>query len=66
MALLRQIAGAKGSAVICVTHDQRMVEGFNHVYRVKDGLVSPMDRPRGITEPPSGRCRWGPRLNFAK
>jgi len=40
MALFRQIAREKGSAVICVTHDSRMVEGFDHIYHVKDGLVS--------------------------
>ncbi len=40
MALFRRIAREKGSAVICVTHDSRMIEGFNHIYHVKDGLVS--------------------------
>jgi putative ABC transport system ATP-binding protein len=40
MALFRQIAREKGSAVICVTHDQRMIEGFDRVYHVKDGRVS--------------------------
>ncbi len=40
MALFRQIAREKGSTVICVTHDSRMVEGFDHLYRVKDGTVS--------------------------
>ena len=40
MALFRQIAREKGSAVIFVTHDQRMIEGFDHIYKVKDGRVS--------------------------
>ena len=40
MALFRQIAREKGSAVICVTHDQRMIEGFDHIYHVNDGRVS--------------------------
>ncbi len=40
MALFRQIAREKGSAVICVTHDHRMIEGFDHIYHVKDGRVS--------------------------
>ena len=40
MALFRQIAREKGSAVICVTHDRRMIEDFDHIYRVKDGCVS--------------------------
>lgn len=40
MALFRWIAREKGSAVMCVTHDSRMIEGFDRVYHVKDGLVS--------------------------
>jgi len=40
MALFRQIARDKGSAVICVTHDQRMIEGFDRIYRVNDGRVT--------------------------
>ena len=40
MALFRKIAVEKGSAVLCVTHDQRMIEGFDHIYQVKDGQVS--------------------------
>jgi putative ABC transport system ATP-binding protein len=40
MALFRRIAREKGSAVLCVTHDQRMIEGFDHIYQVKDGRVS--------------------------
>lgn len=40
MALFRQIAREKGSAVVCVTHDHRMIEGFDRIYQVKDGRVS--------------------------
>ncbi|MFQ5666995.1 MAG: ABC transporter ATP-binding protein [Candidatus Binatia bacterium] len=40
MALFHHIAHDKGSAVICVTHDRRMIEGFDHIYHVKDGHVS--------------------------
>jgi putative ABC transport system ATP-binding protein len=40
MALFRRIAREKGSAVICVTHDQRMIEGFDHICHVRDGRVS--------------------------
>ena len=39
MALFPQVAREKNSAVICVTHDERMIEGFDHVYRVRDGQV---------------------------
>lgn len=40
MDLFRRIAREKGSAVICVTHDRRMIEGFDRIYHVKDGRVS--------------------------
>jgi len=40
MALFRGIAREKGSTIICVTHDRRMLEGFDHIYHVKDGFVS--------------------------
>jgi putative ABC transport system ATP-binding protein len=43
MALFRQIAREKGSAVICVTHDHRMIEGFDRTYLVNDGRVSDGD-----------------------
>ena len=39
MALLRRVAREKRSAVIVVTHDERMIEGFDSVYRMHDGLL---------------------------
>jgi putative ABC transport system ATP-binding protein len=48
MALFRRIAREKGSSVICVTHDERMIEGFDHIYRVKDGIVSMGSNPPRI------------------
>jgi putative ABC transport system ATP-binding protein len=39
MSLLRRIAREQGSAVIAVTHDHRMVAGFDSVYRMDDGLL---------------------------
>jgi putative ABC transport system ATP-binding protein len=40
MALLRRIARERGSAVIVVTHDRRMIEGFDAVYYLNDGALS--------------------------
>jgi putative ABC transport system ATP-binding protein len=40
MALLRKIARERGSAVITVTHDRRMIEGFDTVYYLNDGVLS--------------------------
>lgn len=37
MGLLRRIARERNSAVITVTHDHRMIEGFDSVYHMKDG-----------------------------
>jgi len=51
MALFRQIAHEKGSTVICVTHDQRMIQGFDHIYHVKDGLVTDGRPSTGDGEP---------------
>ena len=39
MELLKNIARENQSAVIVVTHDVRMIEGFDHVYHLKDGCL---------------------------
>jgi len=39
MELLKKIAKENRSAVIAVTHDERMIEGFDHVYHLKDGRI---------------------------
>lgn len=39
MALLRQLAREKQSAIIVVTHDRRMVEGFDRLYFMEDGRI---------------------------
>ena len=39
MELLKKIAKENRSAVIVVTHDVRMIEGFDHVYHLKDGRI---------------------------
>jgi ABC-type lipoprotein export system ATPase subunit len=42
---LRRLAREKGSAVIVVTHDERMIVGFDRLGRVQDGRlpVSPAE-----------------------
>jgi putative ABC transport system ATP-binding protein len=40
MEMLKSIAREKQTAVICVTHDERMIEGFDYIYRLKDGQIS--------------------------
>lgn len=39
MESLKKIARENQSAVIVVTHDVRMIEGFDHVYHLKDGKL---------------------------
>jgi putative ABC transport system ATP-binding protein len=40
MELLRRVARERSTAVIVVTHDQRMIEGFDSVYVMNDGRVA--------------------------
>ncbi|HEX6266088.1 MAG TPA: ABC transporter ATP-binding protein [Burkholderiales bacterium] len=40
MAQLRRVAREKRSAVIAVTHDHRMIEGFDSVYMMNDGRLA--------------------------
>jgi putative ABC transport system ATP-binding protein len=44
MALLRKIARERDSAVITVTHDHRMIEGFDTVYHLDDGRLTETTR----------------------
>jgi putative ABC transport system ATP-binding protein len=44
MAMLRKIARERGSAVIAVTHDHRMIEGFDTVYHLDDGRLARVER----------------------
>jgi putative ABC transport system ATP-binding protein len=39
MDLLRQLGREENAAVIVVTHDERMIEGFDRVYTITDGRV---------------------------
>jgi putative ABC transport system ATP-binding protein len=41
MTLLKKISRENQSAVIVVTHDVRMIAGFDHVYHMKDGRLDP-------------------------
>jgi putative ABC transport system ATP-binding protein len=44
MDLLRRVAREKRSAVIAVTHDLRMIEGFDSVYEMNDGRLARKER----------------------
>ncbi len=40
MDLLRQLGHEKRAAVIVVTHDERMVKGFDRIYHLNDGILT--------------------------
>lgn len=40
MEILKKIAREQQTAVITVTHDARMIEGFDHIYHLRDGQLS--------------------------
>jgi putative ABC transport system ATP-binding protein len=40
MGLLRKVSRERRAAVIVVTHDERMIEGFDTVYRMADGRIT--------------------------
>ncbi|HVA38670.1 MAG TPA: ABC transporter ATP-binding protein [Candidatus Dormibacteraeota bacterium] len=50
MDLLKRIALERHSAVIVVTHDERMIVGFDVVYRLKDGHIIQEDGARQTHE----------------
>ncbi len=40
MDLLRRLGRERRAAVIVVTHDERMIEGFDRVYHMTDGWIT--------------------------
>lgn len=46
MTLLKSLAVENHSAVMVVTHDHRMVEGFDRIFQVRDGRIVSHDRPQ--------------------
>lgn len=44
--LLRTIGRERGAAVLVVTHDERMIDGFDVIFRMTDGRLVREDAPR--------------------
>nr|WP_281416931.1 hypothetical protein [Geoanaerobacter pelophilus] len=40
MSLLKSLAVENHSAILVVTHDHRMVEGFDRIFQVSDGRIT--------------------------
>lgn len=53
MALLRRLGRERHAAVIVVTHDERMIEGFDRVYHMTDGRVAGERPPSSGAAPPA-------------
>jgi putative ABC transport system ATP-binding protein len=51
MGMLRKIARERRSAVIAVTHDHRMIEGFDTVYHLDDGRLTRVDHGAPVAAP---------------
>jgi putative ABC transport system ATP-binding protein len=51
MAMLRRIARERQTAVMDVTHDHRMIEGFDTVYHLDDGRLARVDRAAHTESP---------------
>jgi putative ABC transport system ATP-binding protein len=54
MALLRRLGRERQAAVVVVTHDERMLDGFDRVYRMLDGRVAA--EPAPLTSSSSRAC----------
>ena len=48
MTLLRRLSREKNTGVIVVTHDKRMVEGFDRVYQIADGKLLTGEHPHNL------------------
>ena len=52
MALLKKLAVENHSAILVVTHDHRMVEGFDRIFHVNDGKIEGEKRPEFYEQNP--------------
>jgi putative ABC transport system ATP-binding protein len=48
MTLLRRLSREKNTGVIVVTHDKRMVEGFDRIYQIADGNMAVGEHPHEL------------------
>jgi putative ABC transport system ATP-binding protein len=39
MDLLRKVATDQNAAIICVTHDEMILDRFDHIFRLRDGAL---------------------------
>jgi putative ABC transport system ATP-binding protein len=51
MDLLRRIAVDQEAAIICVTHDEMIIDRFDHIFRLRDGRLETESPLAGILKP---------------
>ncbi len=51
MDLLRKIAIDQSAAIICVTHDEMILDRFDHIFRLRDGRLESENTTSGRREP---------------
>ncbi len=51
MDLLRRIAVDQSAAIICVTHDEMILDRFDHIFRLRDGRLESENAAGGRREP---------------
>jgi putative ABC transport system ATP-binding protein len=51
MDLLRRIAAEQSAAVIVVTHDEMILDRFDHIYRLRDGRLESASAPARVDAP---------------
>ena len=45
MDLLRKLAVDQSAAIVCVTHDEMILDRFDHIFRLRDGRLDPETAP---------------------
>jgi len=52
MDLLRKVAVDRDAAIICVTHDEMILDRFDHIFRLRDGRLEMSPVPTGVKMSP--------------
>jgi putative ABC transport system ATP-binding protein len=54
MDLLRKLAVDQNAAIICVTHDEMILDRFDRIFRLRDGRLESESAEKGVTQVPPG------------
>lgn len=59
MDLLRRIAVEQDAAIICLTHDEMILDRFDHIFRLRDGRLETEASVGGHLETPMANQEIG-------